>query len=56
MTKSMLSYVKPPNWFWRKSKIGGVQWEHVIKVLRKFDSMSFSGVVGVIDKRWVPPA
>ena len=37
-----------------KSKIGGAQWQYVIKILWKFHQISFSGMRGVADKRWVP--
>ena len=42
---------KPPIWFGSNSKTGGVQWEHLLKVLWKFHSIPLGGVGGVADMR-----
>ena len=55
MTKFMFCFVKSPHWFGSKSKIGGAQLEHVIKIMW-FHLIPFSGVGGVTEKRWVHPA
>ena len=41
--------------FGSKSEIKSAQWEHIIKILQKFNSVPFCGMGGVTDKRCPSP-